>query len=193
MPRKADANSATFDTMAHDGPMTDTIAIRRATIADAFTLGELGAATFIETFGHLYPPEDLAAFLQSGHTPESWGRRLHDTHLAAWIVEAADGSAIGYAAAGPCKLPVPDLESNSGELFQLYVRRSHHGRQIGSRLLGTALAWLEGRGFDPLYVGVWSGNHGAQRLYERFGFSRHGEYEFPVGSQRDREFILRRA
>jgi len=173
--------------------MTDAIAIRRATISDAFRLGEIGAATFTDTFGHLYPPEDLADFLRGAHAPEAWSRRLRDSHVAAWLAEADDGSVAGYASAGPCKLPVPDLESNAGELFQLYVHRRHHGRQLGSRLLHTALAWLEAHGFDPLYVGVWSANDGAQRLYGRFGFTRCGEYEFPVGTQRDREFILRRA
>jgi len=173
--------------------MNDPITIRRATLADAFRLGDIGGATFSETFAHLYEPEDLAAFLQSTHSPESWARRLHDDHLAVWLVEDAGGTAIGYASAGPCKLPVPDLESNAGELFQLYLRASHHGMKLGSRLLETALAWLEMRGYDPLYVGVWSRNIGAQRLYARFGFRRCGEYEFPVGRQRDHEFILRRA
>lgn len=173
--------------------MTRNITIRRATTADAFTLADIGGATFTETFGHLYPPADLAAFLKSAHAPDAWHRRLQDAHVAVWLVHAEDGAIAGYASAGPCKLPVPDLESNAGELFQLYVRASFHGLRLGSRLLATALAWLESRGFDPLYVGVWSRNEGAQRLYGRFGFTRHSEYEFPVGTQRDHEYILRRA
>lgn len=173
--------------------MTTRIAIRRATIADAFTLSEIGGATFSETFGHLYPPEDLAAFLQEAHSPDAWSRRLHAAHTAVWLAESADVGAAGYASAGPCKLPVTDLESNAGELFQLYLRNAHRGQKLGSRLLETVLAWLEGSGFDPLYIGVWSGNSGAQRLYERFGFKRVGEYEFAVGSRRDHEYILRRA
>ncbi|MBV6418343.1 MAG: Spermidine/spermine N(1)-acetyltransferase [Steroidobacteraceae bacterium] len=173
--------------------MTRTITIRRATIADAFRLGEIGGTTFTETFGHLYPPEDLAAFLRSAHSPEVWHRRLQESHIAVWLVEVDDGVCAGYASAGPCKLPVPDLESNAGELFQLYVRGPFHGRRLGSRLLTAALAWLESRGFDPLYIGVWSRNESAQRLYARFGFTRYAEYEFPVGTQRDHEYILRRA
>lgn len=173
--------------------MTNAITVRRATIGDAFRLGEIGGATFTETFGHMYPAEDLTEFLRGAHSPEAWSRRLQDPHVAAWLVEAADGAVAGYASAGPCKLPVPDLESNAGELFQLYVHRDFQGGQLGSRLLGTALDWLEAQGFDPLYIGVWSGNLGAQRLYGRFGFTRCGEYEFPVGAQRDHEFILRRA
>jgi RimJ/RimL family protein N-acetyltransferase len=42
-----------------------------------------------------------------------------------------------------------------------------------------------------VYIGVWSGNAGAQRLYARHGFEKIGEYDFPVGQHLDREFILR--
>ena len=38
--------------------------IRRAVPADAELLSALAARTFTETFGHLYPPEDLAAIGQ---------------------------------------------------------------------------------------------------------------------------------
>jgi RimJ/RimL family protein N-acetyltransferase len=40
---------------------------------------------------------------------------------------------------------------------------------------------------------VWSENFGAQRLYARYGFTRVGDYFFPVGEHRDHEFILRRS
>ena len=43
-----------------------------------------------------------------------------------------------------------------------------------------------------VWIGVWSENHGAQRLYARHGFEKVGEYEFKVGQTRDHEFILRR-
>ena len=37
--------------------------IRRATPADAAALSAIAERCFVETFGHLYPPEDLQAFL----------------------------------------------------------------------------------------------------------------------------------
>ena len=54
-----------------------------------------------------------------------------------------------------------------------------------------SLDWLEKPG-RMLWIGVWSENFGAQKLYGRLGFEKVGEYEFPVGGTRDREFILRR-
>jgi len=63
---------------------------------------------------------------------------------------------------------------------------------LGGRLMETALAWLERDGPRRLWIGVWSGNLGAQRLYERAGFRKVGEYGFRVGGSTDHEFILSR-
>lgn len=167
-------------------------AIRLATPADAGVLAELGAATFAETFGHLYPPHDLAAFLTSARSEAVYASLLGDPDIfvALAVEEEGEGTPVGYVLAGDCKLPVRDLEPTAGEVRELYVRRSHQGRRLGTRLLEVALEWLEKRGRTPLYVGVWSENHGAQRLYGRYGFRKVGEYDFPVGEQLDREFIL---
>jgi ribosomal protein S18 acetylase RimI-like enzyme len=167
--------------------------IRRATPADVPALAELGAATFVETFGHLYTREDLADFLASGHSPAYYERALAEPGAAFWIAGRAGEPPLGYAVAGPCKLPVPALEPGAGEIRRLYVRAAGQGDGLGSRMLAMALDWLVAQRHAPLYVGVWSGNTGAQRLYQRFGFAKVGEYEFPVGRQLDREFILKRA
>jgi ribosomal protein S18 acetylase RimI-like enzyme len=165
--------------------------IRRAAAADAPALAELGAATFIEAFGHLYVPDDLAAFLEGTHSPAACERRLREPGVAVWVAEVPGAAPIGYAVAGPCKLPVPDLEQSAGEIHQVYVRAAFHQHRLGTRLLVTALEWLATEQRSPLYVGVWSRNVGAQRLYQRFGFEKVGEYEFPVGRQLDHEFILK--
>lgn len=160
--------------------------------ADAPALAELGAVTFVESFAYLYTPEDLAEFLERAHSPEVYTRLLQDPDIAVWLAEADAQTPVGYAVAGGCKLPVNELEERAGEIRQLYVRAEFHGHGLGTRLLVTALDWLVSRNRTPLYVGVWSRNDGAQRLYGRFGFRKIGEYEFAVGQQRDREFILKK-
>lgn len=165
--------------------------IRRATPDDAEALSRIGAETFTETFGHLYPPEDLAAFLESAYGLEKTRRDLADPAKAAWLVEM-NGEVVGHALAGACDLPHDDVTPDCGELKRLYVLKRLQGDGTGSRLLAEALAWLERDGPRPLWIGVWSENHGAQRLYNRMGFDKVGEYEFAVGQTRDREFILRR-
>lgn len=172
--------------------VTSGFAIRRAGTADADALAEVGTATFVETFGHLYAADDLTAFLSQSHSQSSYVRLLGDPDVAVWLAFAAGTAPVGYLVAGPCKLPVAGREAGAGEIRQLYLRAAAQGQGLGSRLLVTAMDWLGSRGRRPLYVGVWSQNLGAQRLYARFKFEKVGEYDFPVGRHLDREFILKR-
>lgn len=165
--------------------------IRRAVPADAEALARIGAETFVETFGHLYPPADLEAYLPEAYALERIAADLADPAKAMWAVEA-DGAMVGYALAGPCDLPHDEVAAEDGELKRIYVLKAVQGGGLGSRLLKTTLDWLERDGPRRLWIGVWSQNHGAQRLYGRMGFTKAGEYIFPVGETRDLEFILRR-
>lgn len=167
------------------------VAIRRAMPADAPVLASLGARTFVESFGHLYAPEDLQAFLDESHSEAAYARALADPAYALWIAER-DGAAVGYAQAGPCGLPHADVRPGDGELKRLYLLADAQGGGIGARLFEEALAWLERDGPRTLWISVWSENFGAQRFYGRHGFAKAGEYDFIVGRQRDHEFIYRR-
>jgi diamine N-acetyltransferase len=178
-------------TDAESGPAPDGMTVRRAAGRDAAVLADLGARTFAEAFAHLYPPQDLRSFLASEHSVEATAALLADPSCAAWILEE-NGRAVGYALAGPCALPHPDVTPACGELKRIYVLRERQGGGAGSRLLAEALDWLERDGPRRLWIGVWSENFGAQRLYGRLGFIRTGEYRFKVGETLDREFILRR-
>ncbi|MET0807939.1 MAG: GNAT family N-acetyltransferase, partial [Pseudoxanthomonas sp.] len=90
-------------------------------------------------------------------------------------------------------LPHADAKPGDGELKRLYLLKSEQNGGVGRALFDQALAWLERDGPRPLWISVWSENLGAQRFYARYGCSKVGEYDFPVGDSVDREFILRRA
>jgi ribosomal protein S18 acetylase RimI-like enzyme len=165
--------------------------LRRATPSDAAALSELGATTFTESFARLYHPDDLAAFLAEHHSEAACAATLADPRYAVWLLEE-DGRPIGYALAGPCGLPHPEVRAGDGELKRLYLRRAAQNGGGGALLCDAALAWLERDGPRQLWISVWSENAGAQRFYARRGFEKAGEYEFVVGRQRDHEFIFRR-
>lgn len=165
--------------------------IRRANAADAKALSAIGAETFTQTFGHLYPPADLEQFLEEAYGLDRTVKDLADPAKASWIVEA-DGKAVGYALAGPCGLPHPEVTADCGELKRLYLLKGLQNGGVGGRLFDETLAWLQSAGPRSVWIGVWSENHGAQRFYARHGFEKAGEYGFAVGNTIDREFIFRR-
>ena len=172
-------------------------AIRIAALDDAPALAALAEATFIETFGANgfaipYPADDLAVFLHASYAPASVAAWIADPNETVWVAEDEAGALIAYAQAGRNTLPHPDAAPTHGELKRIYVARAAQGSGLGRALLKLALNRLDPDGAATVWIGVWSGNLKAQRLYSRYGFAKAGEYEFPVGRVRDREFILRR-
>lgn len=174
--------------------MTDVL-IRPAAEADSAALAGLGRQTFIDTFvegfGIPYPADDLAAFLDHSFSAETIRRKL-DEPGAAWWVADRGGELLAFANAGPNTLPHPEARPSHAELRRLYVAKAAQGLGLGTKLLGVALEWMEAHSDGPLWIGVWSGNLKAQRLYAACGFTKAGEYQYPVGRWRDDEFILRR-
>jgi GNAT superfamily N-acetyltransferase len=95
------------------------------------------------------------------------------------------------------KYPVFGGTHKEGEAPQSITRRLYVGKQaqglgLGTKLLKISLDWMEAHTDGPLWIGVWSGNLKAQKLYAAYGFEKAGEYQYPVGAWMDDEFILRR-
>jgi diamine N-acetyltransferase len=165
--------------------------IRRAGSADAAALAAIGARTFSDTFGRLYPAADLKRFLADAYSLERTLADLADPAKAAWLVEA-DDEVVGFALAGPCALPHAEVTPDCGELKRLYLLKPWQNGGLGARLFDRTVGWLQARGPRAVWIGVWSENHGAQRFYARQGFAKVGEYGFQVGDTVDREYIFRR-
>lgn len=174
--------------------MTDAV-IRPARLEDAEPLARLGRQTFIDTFvtgfGIPYPKDDLAAFLDAGFNTAASETRLAEPGAAWWVAER-NGDLLAFANAGPNGLPHPDARPSHMELRRLYVSSAAQGLGLGTKLLTLSLDWMERHTDGPLWIGVWSGNLKAQKLYAAHGFEKAGEYQYPVGRWQDDEFILRR-
>lgn len=170
--------------------------LRPATAADIDQLSELGARTFVDTFVHgfgiPYPQADLDRFIEGAFGKAALTANLADPAQGWWAAESPEGRIEGFANIGPCTLPHPDADPRNGELKRLYIGREAQGKGVGTGLLHIALDAMAARFEGPEWIGVWSGNDKAVRLYAHYGFHPVGEYKFAVGDWLDDEFILRR-
>ncbi len=162
---------------------------RDGTPADAATLARVGARAFTDTFGHLYDPADLSAFLAASYSPAAWDADLRDPGVRIRIVEDS-GEVCGYAKFGPLKLPV-DTERPAAELRALYILSRWHGTGAAQSLMDWTIAEARRVAADELYLSVYCDNHRARRFYERYGFRYVKPYAFVVGNHQDEDHILR--
>lgn len=170
---------------------THSLTVRLATPADAAALADLGRRAFVAKFGHLYRPEDLAAFLDGSHTEQKLHAELADPGMVTAVVEDGPRRLLAF-----CKLllesslPRVTDAARPLELKQLYGDPDVLGQGLGARLMDWALDEARRRGADEVQLSVWSENPGAQRFYARYGFVKVGEVDFMVGQQRDEDWLF---
>ena len=177
-----------FGTPAH--PSIASIRLARSEDAGVVTAlcRDTFVETWVETFAMGYPPSDLDAHMAATFDPAGVAVQLSSTQHRWFVAESRD-ELLGYALSGPCSLPHRDARAEHGELKRLYVRRAAQGLGLGRVLLERSLAWIEATFEGPVWLGVWSGNLKAQKLYVHHGFRKAGEYDYRVGATRDREYI----
>ena len=171
--------------------MSDLI-LRAATAADVPALAALGRDSFVDKFGYMYRPEDLAAFIAEVHSPATVTAEMADPERRYCLAEI-DGALAGY-----CKLAIPSTLGEHHradrpiEIKQLYTAPGMTGRGIGAALMDWAMAEARNHSADAIHLSVWSGNEGAQRFYARYGFAKVADITFRVGEQVDEEFLFAR-
>jgi ribosomal protein S18 acetylase RimI-like enzyme len=159
---------------------------------EAAEVARLGEETFVETFGHLYGAEDLAAFVAQVYSPETVAAEMANAKLRYQVAEV-DGHLVGLCKVGiGVTLDYDPGDRHVVELKQLYIRQSTLGSGVGQTLMDWALEQAAQAAADEMILSVYSDNPRAQRFYERNGFAKIADTFFMVGNHRDEEFLYMR-
>ncbi|MCA1652935.1 MAG: GNAT family N-acetyltransferase [Sphingomicrobium sp.] len=164
------------------------VTYRDAAPPDADAVADLFVRSFVDTFGHLYPPHDLADFLAT-ITADRFRQDIADPRFT-FHLALADKQLAGYVKIGPPELPV-ETPPDTIELCQLYLLKEWHGTGIAAALMEWAMAEASAKGARYIQLSVYVDNHRARRFYERYGFAPVGRYDFMVGSHADEDIVLR--
>lgn len=159
------------------------------TVAEAELIADLFRTSFVATFGYLYAPEDLAAFL-ADKSATSFAAELADPDFHFQFARAPDGTPLGFVKLGPPDFPVA-TPPDTIELRQIYVLESATGQGLGARLMDWATDRARIVGARHLQLSVYIDNHRARRFYAKRGYVEIASYTFMVGSHADEDIIMR--
>jgi diamine N-acetyltransferase len=169
------------------------VRVRRALPGDAAALSLLGRATFLESYAHVLPVEDIVAHAEHQHTAEKYAGWLADPACHIWLAVTAGGAPVGYLVATPPDLPLQDLDPRDLEIRRVYLLHRFQGLGLGRWLMEQALSEARAASHRRVLLGVYSRNEAALAFYSRLGFSQVGTREFRVGAHEYHDYILQRA
>jgi ribosomal protein S18 acetylase RimI-like enzyme len=168
------------------------LTLREATPADIPAISRLATDAFVAKFGELYSARDLATFLAESLSEPAITAELANPDRLYRLAER-DGTLAAFAKLGlSCGFPEYVRGSRVMELKQLYTAAGATGGGIGAALMDWAMAEFTARGADEAQLSVYSGNEGAHRFYQRYGFEKVADITFKVGEQLDPEFLFAR-
>lgn len=159
------------------------------TPADGEALDTMALASWRDTFAHFYKAADLDAFIEQAFGPSGWLRLDLENPAVRWQVARAGDAIIGFV-----KMVPPNLEQATpadAQVGQLYVATDWHGMGVAQALMGWAIDTARAAASPALLLTVFEENHRAIRFYTKYGFVHVGDYDFPVGSQIDRDLVMR--
>jgi ribosomal protein S18 acetylase RimI-like enzyme len=155
--------------------------VRRASIADAARLAELGARTFHDTFAADNRPEDMAAYVSQTYGEAHQRAELVDPRHVALLVEEGE-SLIAFAQLRH--------DGDSLEIARFYVDRLWHGRGVAQTLMRAVLDLARELGKCCVWLAVWERNARAIAFYTRCGFLDIGTQPFLLGSDLQTDRVM---
>jgi GNAT superfamily N-acetyltransferase len=167
------------------------ITYRDARAADAAPLSAMARQSFVETFGTLYSPSDLAAFLDDAFGVNGLAAQLSDPDFTVRLAEE-EGQIIAFAKMGPVTFP-GEWRPDAIELYQFYVLAPWQGQGVAQEMMEWAIFHARDHGAREIILSVYVDNHRARRFYERYGFEEIGAYAFQVGETIDDDRLMRLA
>lgn len=147
--------------------------IRRATLADAEGIVEVGNAGWRWAYAEIIRPEDLATLEDTERTARI--ARSYEEGRIGFVAEI-EGRVVGFAILQePSSLPEADLEVGG-----LYVHPDFSRRGIGQAVLARALEEGIAWGRSKLAIHTLRDNYVGRAFYDRLGGSvlRPGEWGF---------------
>jgi diamine N-acetyltransferase len=170
---------------------SDSIALRRATPADAARLAAFAATAFADTFAEHNRPADMAAYVAAAFGEPMQHAELTDPHCTVFLAER-DGEIAGYAMLREGPPPACVHDPSAIEIARLYAAQRWIGAGIGALLMQRCLVEGASRGRRTIWLGVWERNVRAIGFYQRWHFSIVGSQPFQLGSDLQNDRVMTR-
>lgn len=167
-------------------PVSISVTVRVATVADAAAVSAFLHRQFNDTFAPHNTESDMAAYCASAFSPAIQASEIADPNVTVFVAENAAGQLVGVAMtrAGSVEPCVSDPAA-------LEVQRIY-GVGVGRPLMRACLRHALWLGHRCTFLGVWEHNKKAVAFYTRWGYRDVGSHVFPLGSDLQTDRIMQR-
>jgi ribosomal protein S18 acetylase RimI-like enzyme len=168
------------------------INIRKAAEADAELIADLSRTTFYDAFAKDNTKENMDDFMNNVFTKDALMKEVLNNDGV--FILALDGEeAVGYARMREYNKEHILEGENAIEIVRIYSTQAAIGKGVGSALMNACISIGLERNKSIIWLGVWEKNQRAIAFYEKWGFEKFGEHIFPIGTDPQTDWLMKKA
>jgi ribosomal protein S18 acetylase RimI-like enzyme len=168
------------------------VSITTSSIADYKSIQAIGRETFYETFASSNSEENMRKYLSENYTDHKVKEELSNEE-SLFFMAYEDHAAIGYLKLNLGQAQTELQDPLSLEIERIYVKASHHGKEVGKLLYDKALEIARQHNKTSIWLGVWEENPRAIRFYEKNGFVAFDKHMFKMGEDEQTDIMMRKS
>jgi len=164
---------------------------QKCTIDDLPALQEISRSTYRATFAAQNTEANMNAYLDDAFNAEKLKNELL-TEASSFYFAYENGRLAGYLKLNESGAQTDVNDPSSIELERIYVIPDFQGQGVGRFLMNRAVTIARERNRTYLWLGVWEKNERALKFYRKNGFSPMGTHAFVMGTDIQRDYLLRK-
>lgn len=167
------------------------IKIIQASPEDFGIIQAIARETFLETFAAHNTAADMKKYLEENLSEQKIKAEISNPG-STFFMALEDKNVLGYLKINTGEAQTELQDDTSMEIERIYVKSSHHGKNVGQLLYEKALetALLENKAC--LWLGVWEENPRAIRFYEKNGFLAFDKHIFKMGDDEQTDVMMKK-
>lgn len=169
---------------------TNSITLKKVTIAELEDLQQIGRTTFREAFASGNTETDLANYLAAHFSIRHLREELENPESVFYFAKTAN-QIIGYLKINTGQAQTEQKGGNALEIERIYVLKAFYGKKVGQLLLQKALEIAHKGTFDFVWLGVWEKNLRAIQFYKKNGFVIFDQHLFQLGSDIQTDLLMK--
>ncbi len=165
--------------------------IRPALAGDVDMLQQLSIITFSDTYREYNTEEDMQVYIAQHFGREILLDELNSKENFFFLAMINDEPA-GYIKLRTSHELSQLKNKKSIELERIYVVKHLQGTGLGNRLIQYGVDFAQSKGYDIIWLGVWTKNEKAINFYKKCGFEIFGEHEFILGRDEQIDWLMKK-
>ncbi len=163
---------------------------REIGLSDLGELQRISQVTFKDTFDWYNTEDDMNLYLNENLGIPNLIKEFNQEGAKFYFLEY-NQETIAFLKLNKEEAQTEKDFKNTLEIERIYILKAFQGKNIGSFLLDKAKEIVKKENLDYLWLAVWEKNEQAIKFYEKHGFQIFGEHDFILGTDIQKDYLLK--